>query len=181
MFEAILVDFLQIYNEKIERGMNCLMCTENKMLQEIIKNDYLHNNTIHLCTEIDRETQIVFCRQLRKLAEQELVKSKEKRENIKIRISCYGGSIWSVFAMMSYMEYWKEQGMILETYGEGFTCSGGSKILLCGSNGHRYVTRYGSILFHQPNITKQGVYTLQEEIMSVKIPRKNGAFLKILY
>lgn len=74
-------------------------------LKDMKTNDYLIKNTIYLDCEIERESQVLFCRQLRKLAEQELAKSKEERTSIKIRISSFGGSVWSVFAMVSDMEY----------------------------------------------------------------------------
>ena len=38
----------------------------NKILEEAKLNDYLKDNTIYLDCEVDRESQVLFCRQLRK-------------------------------------------------------------------------------------------------------------------
>jgi ATP-dependent protease ClpP protease subunit len=139
----------------------------NGLLQEMKYNDYMYNNTLFLDCEIERESQVLFCRQLRRLAEKELAKPEEDREHIKIRISSFGGMVWSVFAMVSYMEYWQEQGIIIETYCDGYTASGGSKILMAGSKGYRYMTRYGTVLIHQSNGGGYA-FTLQEKIKEVE-------------
>lgn len=137
-------------------------------LLEMKLNDYKYNNTIYLDCEIDRESQVKFCRQLKRLAEIELSKPKSERKNIKVKISSFGGWVCAVFAMVSYMEYWQEQGIIIETYCDGYCASGGSKILMAGSKGHRYITRYGTVLVHQSNSYKQGHYTLQDDIKNVE-------------
>lgn len=149
-------------------------------LHEMKINDYLHENTIYLDDEIDREIQVKFCRELRKLSEQELKKPENERKPIKIRISSFGGWVCSVFAMVSYMEYWQEQGIIIETYCDGYTASGGSKILMAGTKGHRYMTRYGTVLFHQSN---GGGYahTLQEKIKDVEEQLKDWETLKSMF
>lgn len=140
----------------------------NRVLEEMKMNDYLKENTIYLCTEIDRESQIMFCRQLRRLANQELSKPIEQRKSIKVRISSFGGWVCSVFAMISDMEMWQEKGIIIETYCDGYTASGGSKILMAGTKGYRFITRYGTVLIHQSNSYKQGQSTLQEDIKDVE-------------
>ena len=140
----------------------------NRVLEEMKMNDYLKENTIYLDCEIDRESQIMFCRQLRKLANQELSKPIEQRKSIKVRISSFGGWVCSVFAMISDMEMWQEKGIIIETYCDGYTASGGSKILMAGTKGHRFITRYGTVLIHQSNSYKQGQSTLQEDIKEVE-------------
>lgn len=140
---------------------------KNMLLEEMMLNDYKYNNTIYLCVEIDRDSQVLFCRQLRRLAEKELAKPENEREHIKIRISSFGGWVCSVFAMVSYMEYWQEQGIIIETYCDGYTASGGSKILMAGSKGYRYMTRYGTVLIHQSNGGGYA-FTLQEKIKDVE-------------
>ena len=160
--------------------MEMIMQPQNRLLEEMKINDYLNHNIIYLDCEIDRESQVQFCRQLRKLAEQELSKPVEERKHIKIKISSFGGWVCSVFAMVSYMEYWQEQGIIIETYCDGYTASGGSKILMAGSKGHRYMTRYGTVLFHQPNGYKQGYATLQEDIKQVEELLKDWETLKIM-
>lgn len=140
----------------------------NRLLEEMKLQDYLQNNIIYLDTEIDRESQVMFCRQLRKLATQELKKLEKDRKHIKVKISSFGGWVCAVFAMISDMEYWQEQGIIIETYCDGYTASGGSKILMAGSKGYRFITRYATVLIHQSNSYKQGQSTLQEDIMDVR-------------
>ena len=56
------------------------------MLDRMMEQDYQMENTIYLATEIDRNSQVLFCRQLRKLAERELKKKEKDRKPIKIRI-----------------------------------------------------------------------------------------------
>ena len=153
---------------------------ENPLLMEMKKNDFLHNNTIYLDCEIDRESQVMFCRQLRKLAEKELVKPEKERQPIKIRISSFGGWVCSVFAMISDMEMWQEKGIIIETYCDGYTASGGSKVLMAGSKGHRYMTRYGTVLIHQSN-GGRGYSTLQESIKDVEESLKDWETLKNIF
>lgn len=157
-----------------------IMIPKSSVLEEMKINDYLKNNTIYLDCEIDRESQVRFCRELRKLAEQELEKPKEKREHIKIKISSFGGWVVAVFAMVSYMEYWQEKGIIIETYGDGYTASGGSKILFAGSKGHRYITRYGTVLIHQSG-GYSNAYTLQEKINELKYSLKDWELLKKMF
>lgn len=154
---------------------------QNTVLQEMKINDYLKENIIYIDCEIDRESQVKFCRELRKLATQELAKPQDNRKNIKVRISSFGGWVCSVFAMVSYMEYWQEQGIIIETYCDGYTASGGSKILMAGSKGHRYMTRYGTVLIHQPNSFKYGQSTLQEDINAVEESLKDWETLKDIF
>ncbi len=153
---------------------------QNRMLEEMKMNDYLKENTIHLDCEIDRESQVVFCRQLRKLASQELLKPIADRRNIKIRICSFGGWVCSTFAMISEMEYWQELGIIIETYCDGYTASGGSKILIAGSKGHRYITRYGTVLIHQSGGVG-GSYTLQEKVIELKESLKDWEVLKTIF
>jgi ATP-dependent protease ClpP protease subunit len=157
-----------------------LLMSQNKMLEEMKLNDYLKDNTIYLDCEIDRDSQTLFCRQLRKLAMQELSKPIEERKSIKIRISSFGGWVCSVFAMVSDMEYWQEQGIIIETYCDGYTASGGSKILMAGSKGYRYMTRYGTVLVHQSNGGGCG-FTLQEQIVELKYSLKDWETLKSMF
>lgn len=161
--------------------MDMLLNPQNTILDEMKINDYLNRNTIYLDCEIYRENQVMFCRQLKKLAEQELAKPESERNHIKVRISSFGGMVLSVFAMISYMEYWQEQGIIIETYCDGYTASGGSKILMAGSKGHRYITRYGTVLIHQSNSYKQGHSTLQEDIKDVEDSLKDWGTLKDIF
>lgn len=158
-----------------------MIIPQNRILDEMKINDYLKENIIYLDCEIDRDSQVIFCRQLRKLSEQELKKPKEERKNIKVKISSFGGWVCAVFAMVSYMEYWQEQGIIIETYCDGYTASGGSKILMAGSKGHRYITRYGTVLIHQSNSYKQGYSTLQEDIKAVEESLKDWETIKNMF
>ena len=161
--------------------METVLQQNGNMLDEMKLNDYLNQNTIYLDVEIDRESQVVFCRQLRKLAEQELVKPKSEQNSIKVKISSFGGWVCSVFAMISYMEYWQEQGIIIETYCDGYAASGGSKILMAGTKGYRYMTRYGTVLIHQSNSYKQGYSTLQEDIKNVEDSLRDWETLKDIF
>lgn len=119
--------------------------------EEMLLNDYRYYNTIYVNDEIDRELQIKFCRQMRKLAKDELAKVEKDREPIKIRITSYGGSVYSYYAMASEIERAKDSGLIVETYCDGFAYSAGAYLLMLGTKGHRYATRYCDILLHQAN------------------------------
>jgi ATP-dependent protease ClpP protease subunit len=160
--------------------MDYIIEPQNPILDKMIINDYKYDNTIHVIKEIDSNTQVMFCHQLRKIAEKELPKSQKERKNIKIRTCSPGGSIPAVMAMVTYMEDLQEKGLIIETYGEGFVASGGSKILAAGSKGHRYITRYGNVLFHQPQLGKFGYSTLQEDIKSVEQSKRDWEQLKTM-
>jgi ATP-dependent protease ClpP protease subunit len=156
-----------------------MIIPQNRILEEMKINDYLKSNTIYLDCEIDRESQVRFCRELRKLAENELSKTETERNPINVRISSFGGWVCAVFAMVSYMEYWQEKGVTIATYGDGYTASGGSKILMAGSKGHRYITRYGTVLFHQ-SAGYSNAYTLQEKVNELKYTLKDWEMLKIM-
>jgi ATP-dependent protease ClpP protease subunit len=82
--------------------------------------------------------------------------------------------------MISEMEYWQELGIIIETYCDGYTASGGSKILIAGSKGHRYITRYGTVLIHQSGGVG-GSYTLQEKVIELKESLKDWEVLKTIF
>ena len=122
---------------------------QNRLLEEAKLNDYLYNNSIYLDCEIERDSQVLFSRQLRKLCEQELLKDEKDRKHIKIYISSYGGVLVDYFAMASLMLYYEEKGIIIETINMGYSCSAGAYLLMLGSKGYRYSTRYGEILVHQ--------------------------------
>lgn len=158
-----------------------LLATENKTLTEMKMNDYLHKNTIYLDTEIDRESQVLFCRQLEKLAQDELAKRDEDRKPIKIKITSYGGSLVSVFAMISYMEHWQSKGIVIETVCDGFTASGGTKILMAGTKGHRYITKYANVLLHQIQTGQYGSITHSELITKVEDLDRSWEILKIIF
>lgn len=157
-----------------------MILPQNRIFDEMKINDYLKDNIIYLDEEINRETQVKFCRELSKLAQQELKKPKEERKSIKIKISSFGGWVCSVFAMVSYMEYWEEQGIIIETYCDGYAASGGSKILMAGSKGYRYITRYGTVIIHQSNGGGYG-FTLQEQKKELENSLEDWETIKTIF
>lgn len=122
---------------------------KNKLLEDMKEIDYKYHNTIYLDCEVMRETSVLFCRQLRKLGNQELAKPENERKPIKIYISSYGGILTDYFSMASTMLMYEEKGVIIETYNMGYSCSAGAYLLMLGTKGHRYSTRYGEILVHQ--------------------------------
>lgn len=153
----------------------------NRLLEEMMLNDYKYENTIYLCSEVDRDSQVQFTRQLTKLAEHELTKPKEERKHIKVKIASFGGWVISLFAITSYMDYYKEKGIIIETYCDGFCCSAGAKILMCGSKGHRYSTRRGLILVHQTQFGGSGHLTLQEKRQGLKYDERDWSIICDLF
>lgn len=164
----------------IENGENH-METNNGLLDQMKYNDYVKHNILYLDCEIDRNSQVMFCRQLEKLAKQELAKPIEERKPITVKISSYGGVVWDVFCMVSMMEYWQEQGITIKTVCMGYVASGGSKILMAGSKGHRYITRYARVLIHQSNSFKYGRSTLQEDIMETKYSLEDFELIKDMF
>lgn len=154
---------------------------QSSLLDEMMINDYKYCNTIYIAEEIGLECQVRICRQLRKLAEQELEKAKEDRKPIKIRITTNGGAVVSLFAIVSYMEYYKNKGIIIETYCDGYCASAGAKILMCGSKGHRYSTKKACILIHQTQATFMGHYTLQETKSTTSNMLKDWEVVKSIF
>lgn len=161
--------------------MDNMMQFKDGTLDEMILNDYKHFNTIYIAEEIGLECQVRICRQLRKLAEQELKKEKEDRKHIKIRLTTCGGAVVSLFAIVSYMEYYKNKGIIIETYCDGYCASAGAKILMCGSKGYRYSTKRACILIHQTQATLMGHYTLQESKATVSNMVKDWEIAKDIF
>ena len=157
------------------------MKEEMLLLNQMKVNDYIKNNVIYLDTEIERESQVLFCRQLEKLALQELAKEEKDRKPITIKISSYGGVVWDVFCMVSMMEYWQEKGITIKTVCMGYVASGGSKILMAGSKGHRYITRYARVLIHQSNSFSYGHTTLQEKLMDAKYSLEDFELIKEMF
>lgn len=161
--------------------MEMMMQPIDMMLEEMIRNDYLYNNTIYLNYELDRDTQVKFTRQLEKLCEKELLKPEKERNNVKIKITSYGGSAYGLFAIISKFEHYQEKGIVIETHVDGFTASAGSKIAMAGSKGHRYITRYGRMLVHQTQLYKRGYSTLQEEIKGAEDCLKDWDTVKEIF
>lgn len=157
------------------------MKEEMLLLNQMKVNDYIKNNVIYLDTEIERESQVLFCRQLEKLALQELAKEEKDRKPITIKISSYGGVVWDVFCMVSMMEYWQEKGITIKTVCMGYVASGGSKILMAGSKGHRYITRYARVLIHQSNSFSYGHTTLQEKLTDAKYSLEDFELIKEMF
>lgn len=151
----------------------------NSSLWEQMKiTDYTRYNTIYFDDEFGRESCTIFCRQLKKLAEQELKKEESKRQHIKIIISSYGGNVLDFYTCASLMEYYQEKGIIIETHCYGYAMSAGAKLLILGSKGHRYCTRYASILLHQIQTGQWGSMTMQEKLADVKQLERDWEILK---
>ena len=149
----------------------------NILLESMKEYDYLQKNTIYLDDEVSRDTQVMFCRQLRKLGEQELAKAEKERKPIKIRISSFGGWVVSFMAMASEMLHYEEKGLIIETYGDGFCMSAGAYLLMLGSKGHRYATRFSDILIHQTQFSGGGHQTYREKEKSFEYDKRDWKML----
>lgn len=149
----------------------------NRMFEEMIRYDYLNKNIIYLCEEVDRDSQVMFCRQLRKLGEQELLKPKAEQKPIKIRISSFGGWVVSFMAMASTMLHYQEKGLIIETYCDGFCMSAGAYLLMLGSKGHRFATRFSDILIHQTQFSGGGHQTYREKEKSFEYDKRDWKML----
>jgi ATP-dependent Clp protease protease subunit len=149
----------------------------NRLLEEMKRLDYLNDNTIYLDIEVDRDSQVTFCRQLRKLGEQELAKPKKERRPIKIRISSFGGWVVSFMAMASTMLHYEEKGLIIETYCDGFCMSAGAYLLMLGSKGHRFATRFSDILIHQTQFSGGGHQTYREKEKSFEYDKRDWKIL----
>lgn len=160
--------------------MEQFLTIPNPLLEQMKLTDYTKNNTIYFDSEFDRESCSVFCRQLKKLGEQELKKEKEKRKHIKVIISSYGGNVLDYYTCASLMEYYQEKGLIIETHCYGYAMSAGAKLLILGSKGHRYCTRYASILLHQIQTGQWGSMTMQEKIADVKQLERDWETLKTI-
>lgn len=158
--------------------MEQLLTLPNPLMEQMKMTDYTKYNTIYFDTEFDRDSCTVFCRQLKKLAEQELKKEEDKRQHIKIIISSYGGNVLDYYTCASLMEYYQEKGIIIETHCYGYAMSAGAKLLILGSKGHRYCTRYASILLHQIQTGQYGSMTMQEKIADVKQLERDWSVLK---
>ena len=131
----------------------------NRQLEEAKLNDYLNKNVIYLDCEIDRDSSVWFCRQLSKLAERELKKEEKDRKPIKVMINSYGGCVVDFFYIASTMLRYEEKGVVIETYCNGYAMSAGAYILMLGSKGHRYATRFCNIVVHQTQLTLCSHYT----------------------
>lgn len=151
---------------------------QNSLLEEMKITDYTRYNTIYFDDEFDRKSCTFFCRQLKKLAEQELKKEESKRQHIKIIISSYGGNVLDFYTCASLMEYYQEKGIIIETHCYGYAMSAGAKLLILGSKGHRYCTRYANILLHQIQTGQWGSMTMQEKLADVKQLERDWNTLK---
>lgn len=150
----------------------------NPLFEQMKLTDYTKHNTIYFDTEFDRDSCLLFCRQLKKLCQQELRKEEKDRKHVKVIITSYGGSVYDYFSCASLMEYYKEKGIIIETYCYGYCMSAGAKLLILGSKGYRYATRYASILLHQIQTTNFGKQTLQERIQDSQQLQKDWKLLK---
>lgn len=150
----------------------------NPLMEQMKTIDYTKHNTIYFDTEFDRDSCMLFTRQLKKLCEQELGKRDEDRKPVKVIISSYGGNVYDFFTCASMMEYYKEKGIIIETHCYGYAMSAGAKLLILGSKGHRYATRYSSILLHQIQTGQWGRMTMQEKIADTEEMKRNWDVLK---
>ena len=121
----------------------------NQLYEDMKKNDYLNKNTIYIDKEFNSDSCMLLTRQLIKLCEQELEKDESLRKHIVIIISSYGGVLDDFYTVKSFMEYYKEKGIIIETINYGKSMSAGAYLLMSGSKGYRKSTRYGSIMVHQ--------------------------------
>lgn len=123
--------------------------TNDTILEDMQLKDYKRDNTIYVKDLDSIDVQIKICRQLRKLGEKELKKIEKDRQPIKMRISSFGGLLISCFAIVSEMKRLQDMGIVIETYCDGFAISAGAIILMCGTKGYRYTSRYSQILVHQ--------------------------------
>ena len=119
-------------------------------------NDYIKNNTLYLEDEITMDSINMLSRQLKCLAESELLLDKNDRKPIKIIISCYGGEARSTFYFCDLMEYYINKGIEIYTYTTSMAYSGAFKIAICGSK--RFAYKRSHFMCHQQlwmdNMTK---------------------------
>ena len=138
---------------------NEMLVPVNTEYLQMKQEDFLNGNAIYIDGEVDRESINYWSMQLRKLGNQELenIQNGRKTSPILMYISSYGGSLVHGFYLTDLMEYYINRGVEIYTYANGYVCSMGAKILVCGSK--RFGFKHSKVLFHQYNKTIQGTLT----------------------
>lgn len=85
-------------------------------------------------------------------------------EPITIAISSYGGSLYDILSVISYVEELIEKGYEIITIVDGYAMSAGSALSMTGTK--RYARRYSTFLFHQLSSFSGGTYSEMKNQMN---------------
>jgi ATP-dependent Clp protease protease subunit len=71
-------------------------------------------------------------------------------EEATVLIDSDGGSAYAMLGIIGAMRYFQERGGVLKTYVTGRAQSAAAIIASSGSKGHRYISRYATLMIHEP-------------------------------
>ncbi|MEO0166594.1 MAG: ATP-dependent Clp protease proteolytic subunit [candidate division WOR-3 bacterium] len=66
-----------------------------------------------------------------------------------IEIHCPGGGLFAATRIVNLMHHWESKGGIIETRVYGFALSGGFMVFIAGTKGHRFVSPYADLMWHE--------------------------------
>ena len=70
-------------------------------------------------------------------------------DKVVIDLFSFGGSVFDALAMVALFEDLEREGKIVEIHAKGIVASAGVIIMMCGTNGHRFIDRNAFVMFHE--------------------------------
>jgi len=125
------------------------MVVKDQVVEEMKLTYALKSRKIYFWEDVNQET----CFKLQYYLERIVKLDKENEihplsaEPITISISSYGGSLYDILSVISYVEQLIESGYEIITIIDGYAMSAGSALAMTGTK--RYARRYSTLLFHQ--------------------------------
>lgn len=104
------------------------------------------------------------------------LESKDPDQDIKVFINAPGGYITSLLCMIDAMNLVKPE---IKTYCIGEAASAASILLMCGTKGKRYITKYSRVLLHQVSSGAYG-HIADVKISVEETTRINALLMEII-
>lgn len=120
---------------------NVKAMTEERMVANIRDNFYDATRVLWLTGEINEDEQYDIIKWLHYYND-------KSGKPVTIYINSFGGSIYTMNAILDLIEELKANGVIVNTVCIGMAMSAASLILAAGSNGHRYISPRSIVMLH---------------------------------
>jgi ATP-dependent protease ClpP protease subunit len=134
----------------------------NKVIEDIKLNAYMQERTIYINDSITDETEFLVNRMFERIVKKDddNKTSMAEREPITLKISSPGGSVYSMFSIISTIESLKNRGYTINAYSYGMSMSAAFMIsIICTK---RFVQKYSRLMYHQPHRFVIGYNTVED-------------------
>lgn len=129
--------------------MDYSMFMKDQVVEEMKLSSALKNRKVYLWDEVNDDSCFklqYYLDRIVRLDSEENIHPLDAQP-ITIQISSYGGSLYDILSVISYVEELIEKGYEIITIVDGYAMSAGSALAMTGTK--RYARRYSTFMFHQ--------------------------------